>query len=332
MKILIKPQLDYPVGSNCLVGKHDYIDQIWDIQLLNTFRELGYETHFIQKKAIDDISVTSTDNADLLLFYEITSFYQDQEYSLKLLNSFQGKKAIYIPTFVPNYQDIFSKFNYIFNADSPNNTAKWLDAYKMTNVLDIVWHCPHSSFLDYDTSNPYTDNKFKIVYFGIVNEVYLEILNRLATDGEQVYFGGVFRNKANEWIRKIPQNLINTFSTNLHMVANGDFECGTQYKWIHNANLGIVFYPVNYSAALSHKLVEYLTCGTRCLVESPCPNYFRVQELNAGKQFGFRNYNELYTLIQEEKKIVYNKQILRSSARALFDMKNVCKKIIESIR
>lgn len=332
MKILIKPQLDYPVGSNYLKGKHDYIDQIWDIQLFKTFQELGHEVKFIQKNKIEPYSTSDFDNYDLLLFYEITSFYQDQEYSIHLLKNFKGIKTLYIPTYTATYPEITEQFHYIFNADSPLNIPKWRKFHPHVNIAHIGWHSPRVEFLDNDIENPYTDKEFKLVYFGIVNELYLETLMQLAEDGEQIYFGGVFRAKDHTWPRQIPQELIKKFSPNLHMVTNGDFECGTQFKWIRHANLGLVFYPVNYPAAVNHKIVEYLTCGTRCLIEEPSPNAYRALRLNAGRTFKFRNYDQLYKLIQEEKKIKYNKDNLRLVARDSFDMKKVCAQIIQRIK
>lgn len=332
MKILIKPQLDYPVGSNCLSGVHDYIDQIWDSHVLQSFRELGHEVYFIQKKAIEGYSVDSLEGCDLLLFYEITSFYQDKEYSLNLLRNFEGKKALYIPTFTSDYPEITSQFDYIFNADTPLNLSKWRNFHPDALVIDIAWHCPRPEFLDNDFTNPYSDSGFKSVYFGIVNEDYLDILMRLTQDGEQIYFGGVFRAKDGSWPRRIPQSKIDKFSPNLHMVTNGDFECGTQFRWIRHANLGLVFYPVNYPASLNHKIVEYLTCGTRCLIEYPSPNAYRAAMLNAGRTFPFRNYEELYHAIQEEKKVIYDKAWLRLAARKMFDMKQVCQHIIDAIK
>lgn len=331
MNILIKPALDYPVFSNSLSGVHDYIDQLFGMHILKTFRELGHNTYFIQKKQIEPYSVSDITGYDLLLFDEITSFYQDKEYSINLLKSFKGIKVLYIPTFTYNYPEITSLFDYIFVADSPLNIPKWEQFHPHVKILPITWHAPLSEFLDNDLSNPFTSDSFKIVYFGIVRDIYLDTMIQLAKDGENVYFAGMYYSKDNEWLRAIPQEKIDTFPSTLHMITNGTFECGSQFKWIRHANLGLVFYPANWAGAVSHKVVEYLTCGTRCLIESPCPNAFRALELKAGKVYPYKDYNKLYKLIQEEKQQTYNKEDLKIKAREMFDMKKVCQTIVNSI-
>jgi len=331
MNILIKPQLDYPVGSNSLPGKHDYVDQIWGAHLLQTFRELRHNAYFIQKNQIEPYSVSNIDGYDVLIFDEITSFYQDKEYSISLLKSFKGIKVLYIPTFTPDYPEITSLFDYIFVADSHLNILKWEQFHSHVKILPIIWHAPLSEFIDNDLTNPYTDTLFKIVYFGIVRDVYLNTMIRLANDGEQVYFGGMYYSKENKWINTIPQDRIDSFPSNLHMVTNGTFECGTQYRWMRYANLGLVFYPANWPGAVSHKIVEYLCCGTRCLIEEPCPNAYRAVQLDGGIVFPFRDYDSLYKAIQQEKMLFYNKNELQKLARDTFSMKNVCQTIVESI-
>ena len=331
MNILIKPQLDYPVRSNSLPGVHDYIDQLWSMHLLLSFRELGYQTSFIQKEQIEPYSVSDTNGYNILIFDEITSFYQDKEYSISLLKAFKGLKVLYIPTFTPDYPEITSLFDFIFVADSPLNIPKWEQFHSHVKILPIIWHSPLSEFLDNNLTCPYQSDEFKIVYFGIVRDAYLDVMMRLANDGEQVYFGGMYYTPENVWTKSVPQEKIERFSPNLHMVSNGTFECGSQFKWIKYADLGLVFYPINWSGAVSHKIVEYLCCGTRCLIEEPCPNAFRAIQINGGKSYPFRNYETLYNLIQEEKKLDYNKCELQNIARETFDIKNVCKTIVSSI-
>ena len=331
MNILIKPQLDYPVMSNSLPGVHDYIDQLWSMHLLQSFRELGHNTYFIQKKQIEPYSISDTEGYNVLIFDEITSFYQDKVYSISLLKSFKGIKVLYIPTFTSDYPEITSLFDYIFVADSPLNIIKWSQFHPHVKALPITWHSPRNEFLDNDISYPYKTDKFKIVYFGIVRDAYLNVMMRLAEDGEQVYFGGMYYTPDNVWTKAIPQEKIDKFSPNLHMVSNGTFECGSQYKWMKYAELGLVFYPINFYGAVSHKIVEYLCCGTRCLIEEPCPNAFRATQLNGGKVYPYRDYDALYQLIQNEKKLKYNKNELQNEARATFDIKSVCQTIINSL-
>ncbi len=310
-----------------------HVCSVWNHQLRDTFRELGHEVNFIGNEELANEIITDYVGYDVLFFHQLPSFIGDVEFSISLLKNFRGKKVLYIPTYISDdYKELIELFDYILVAGSLYNVLRWRVLYLDKVILPVSWHSPRFECIDVDLANPYKDDSFKVVYFGIITERYLDILKRLAADGEQVYIGGIYAKKGEDYTRFFIEEEVKEFPENLKLITpNGVFVFGAQFHWIRYADLGLAFTDNKVIGCLRHKIVEYLCCGIKVLAEETIAIAYRVLELHAGFVFPYDNYDILYKLVQYEKQNRYDKEKLKAKARGIFDMHAVCNQILEAV-
>lgn len=339
MKILIKAYYEtYGVATrraNGLPDKICYVSAYWNYMLRDIMRRLGHQVEFIGERAVSGEIITDHRGYDMLLFHEIESFSNDPDYSLRLLTEFKGIKCFYVPTVHGQHRQIVERFDIIFPADVPDYVYRWKTIFPAGKKICLLpWHAPERELTMTNVENfrMDPDDKFKIIYCGVVLERYLDMLMHLADRGETIYVGGTFDKRGDPYIREFTPKEISSLHPNIKLLSeSGMFNFGDQFKYLRQADLGLVFYPINWSGCLKHKLTEYLVCGLPVAVESPCPNGFRVAEMDAGRMFDFDNFEQIYEIVQAEKHTRRDRKAIEEKAWTAFDPEIVCRRLIEEV-
>lgn len=334
MKILIKSNQNTYMHLKNEDAIFSHVAGTWNFQLKKTFTELGHKVDFIGKEAYKEV-ISNWHGYDLLFFHQLTSFRQDKEYSLMLLNRFNGIKVLYMPCALDlGDADIINCFDFIFVAGAYINYYNSKKRFPNKTIIQTNWQSPRFDIIDKNLKTPYENDWFKIIYCGIIIDKFLKIFKRLADCGEHMYIGGTYYKADEKIVRSFTPYEIENFPSNLHVISpTGSFAFGYQFPYFHHATLGLVLQESRYIGAIRHKLVEYLVCGLRTLVEESTSNASTVSKLDGGAIFNYDNFEDLYYLVQREKQTWKDKdrKKLKMMARSLFSQHKIYQDIFDTV-
>jgi len=331
MKILIKSSLE----TYMVLNKKDYLWHsccYYPFLFYECFRSLGHDVKFYGDISIEGLITNELTEYDLIFWCEIPSFGWKKEESLKVLSTFKGKNAFYIPTCY-DLEEGKKYFDYIFVAECKEYKDYYIKEIPNAVVEIIPWISPSFEFIDRVQTNPYKDNGFKVIYTGIIKSRYLRILNYLAEMGENIYLGGTYFKKGETLVRAFTKEEIEgVVHPKIKLItSDATFTYGYHFNWLKYADVGINFYPAYEAGAVSSKITDYLVSGLPVISEYPAPNNFRLLDLNAGQITEWNSPQKLYDTIQKEKQIKRNRDNILKKARDLFNPLEVCKKIIKVV-
>lgn len=342
MKILIKASIE----TKMVIGRGGYYHHsacYYPFSFYKTFKELGHDVKFYGdtalKNTIDGVEyeiITDYTGYEMMFWRGLESFVFDKKFANKTAKEFKGIKCISLGT--KSRYDILNYFDYMM----PTEDERFVEFYKKNfpnlKVVKIPLASPCFDFVDKDNSNPYKDDNFKIVYTGIIHGRYLNYLNKMAEKGEKIYLGGTYyprkERQAGTGVRPFKEEEIKTLlHPNINLIThNGRFNYGYQFKYLKYANVGLVFYPASTPQSLSCKITDYLVCGLPVIAEDTIPNAKRITQLNAGQIVGWNDFNAMYDAVKKEQDMKRDRNNILQKARKLFNIKDNCKLIIESVK
>lgn len=297
----------------------------------DVFRALGHTVKFVGPRVHNDDIVQDPTGWDMIFCWGLESFVFDKEYTTKLLQSFPGKKVLYITT--KSAEPIVKLFDIIVGSD----VETYRDFYGDKCII-LPFSGPLPEFIDKDTSNPYKDGKdFRIIYTGIVTDRYLELLNFLAVSGFSVYMAGIRSKTGETGCRRFT---FAELSADLHksirpLSPDGSLEYGDHFKYLKYAHCGLCFYPVagHRSAPASSKLVDYAMCGLPTVCEDASPNAYLLDVLTAGYTYKWGDKQDLVNKLHIAKNTKWDRPGITKKARFMFDSieigRRICRQISE---
>lgn len=336
MKILIKTFYGtYEFFQNKSFESH--CSTYYTFLFRDIFRHLGYKCDFLGEKAIDNEIVTNYNDYDMILFWGLESFLFDKEYSTEILTKFKGQKCLYITAKINN--DIIKLFDYIFPCEIFQYKAFYENTYPKATVRLVNFAAPLYDFIDKETTNPFQDDKFKVIYTGIITGRAKNLLNQLADKGINLYVGGIYAPPDGTSCRHISDDeMKNEFNQNINwLTKNGNFSYGLHFKYLKHANVGLNFYPVPNlpSLPINSKIIDYLVCGLPIISENVAPNNFRIKDLDAGYVVNWNSIEQLYEAIKKTEARKFTKperENISTIARQIFSPLKVGQQIIEAIK
>jgi len=342
MRILIKASIE----TKNVIKRNGYYWHsacYYPFSFYKTFKELGHEVKFYGdtalKNTIDGVEyeiITDYTGYDMMFWRGLESFVFDKEFALLTAKNFKGIKCISLGT--NSRYPILNHFDYMMPTEDERFVEFYQKNFTNLKVFKIPLASPCFDFVDKDDSNPYPDDKFKIVYTGIIHGRYLSYLNKMAEKGEQIYLGGTYYPRAERLagtgVRPFNEEEIKSLlHPNINLIThNGRFNYGHQFKYLKHANVGLVFYPAPKPLSLSCKITDYLVCGLPVVAEDTVPNAKRITDINAGQIVKWSNFNAMYDAIKREQDMKRDKSVIKQKAREIFNIKDNCKLIIEGLK
>lgn len=324
MKVLIKTN-SYTHNLEAKgIGNH--IGTYWNFLHYDCFKQLGHEVTFYEKTEKLPQITNNCEGYDILLCRGYLSLRYENEFLVKTLKTFKGRKILYLEG--GDEGDIGQYFDTIFIPELKSIEDKWRKKYPNKDIRPISWTSVDFNFMDKDIVNPYPDNKFRTIYTGIFTQRFLDNLIKLANMGESIVLGGIYydgkicRGFTKEEKEKLPSNL-QLFSN------NGIFLFGGHFPYLKYADLAICFYAYSFEGGLSSKLIEYLNCGLPVICEDTVPNRYRVEQYNAGSIIKWDDFNSLYEGIQKEKKLKRDKNDIKNKARNIHNPTKISEEILK---
>lgn len=340
MKILIKASIE---TKNVIKRKGYYWHSAnyYPFSFYKTFKELGHNVKFYGdtalKTVIDNVEyeiITDYTGYDMMFWRGLESFVFDKPFAIKTAKEFPGIKCISLGT--KSKHPILKYFNYIMPTEEDYFVEFYQKEMPTIKTIKIPLASPCFDFVDKEDINPYNNNDFKIIFTGIIHSRYLNYIIKLAEKGEKIYLGGTYypdkERIAKTGVRPFKPEEIKELHPNIKLISpNGRFNYGYQFKYLKYANVGLAFYPANFSFALSCKITDYLVCGLPTIAEHTIPNATRITQLNAGQIVKWSNFDSMYKAVLKEKEIQRNRKKIIEDARKLFNIRDNCKLILNSI-
>lgn len=331
LKIGIKAYFDiYIMQDKGFIFSH--CSPYYQVLFREIFRKLDCICDFIGERKYKEIN-NEYENYDYIFFWGLESFLFDKEYSMKILKNDKVKKIAYFTCMYKGSESYY--FNNIFSTDVPFYNDFYKTEFPNIKSKVIPFAAPFYNFVDKE-NEILVDDSFKIIYTGIITDRYLNILNKLADEGETIYLGGIYLKTGETGCRHFTQEEISKINPKINLINNNNvnFIYGSHFKWLKNMDLGLSFYPNpnNQIKAVNSKIVDYLICGLPCLVEDCSPNSFLLKEYDCGETWEWNNYADLLEKIKLMKKKKYDKIKIQENMRKYFDPLNVGKLIIEELK
>lgn len=342
MRILIKASIE----TKMVIKRKGYYHHsacYYPFSFYRTFKELGHEVKFYGDTALKNVInnveyeiITDYTGYDMMFWRGLESFVFDKKFASLTASNFKGIKCISLGT--KSHYSILNNFDYMMPTEDERFVKFYKNNFPSLKVVKIPLASPCFDFVDKDNSNPYKDDKFKIIYTGIIHGRYLDYLNKMASKGEQVYLGGTYyplkERQAGTGVRPFTELEIKTLlHPNVTLIThNGRFNYGYQFRYLKHANVGIVFYPASAPQSLSCKITDYLVCGLPVIAEDTIPNAKRITQLKAGQIVKWSDFNSMYDAIKREQDLKRDRNKIQIEARKIFNIKDNCKLILESIK